>query len=86
MKTRLQSALADVCFEITWEKDGIRHSDRYFADHLNGWRDIFPGSPLESLSGQDLDQPITRRINPGDIIPDHSAQKVLKRQTKISRL
>ena len=77
MKTLFQSALVDVCFEITWKKDGIHHSDRYFADHLNGWRDIFPGSPLEILSGQDLSQPIILRINPGDIVPDHSDQKVI---------
>lgn len=77
MKTLSQSALADVSFEITWKKDGIRHSDRYFADHLNGWRDIFPGSPLETLFRQGLGQPITLQINPGDIIPGHCDRKVI---------
>lgn len=74
MKTLFQSALVDVCFEITWKKDGIHHSDRYFADHLNGWRDIFPGSPLEILSGQDLSQPIILRINPMGLVTEYFIQ------------
>jgi SAM-dependent methyltransferase len=78
MNTLSRSALADLTFEITWEKDGILHSDRYFVDHLNCWRDIFPGSPLEILFERNIDQPITLQINPGDIIPDHCEKKVIE--------
>ena len=58
MKTLSRSALVDLLLDISWKKEGIQHSDRYFVDHLNCWRDIFPGSPLEALFDHDIDHPI----------------------------
>ncbi|WP_459915291.1 hypothetical protein [Desulfocicer niacini] len=39
----------DLSIDISWHKHGISHHEHYFVDHLNCWRDIFPGSVLEKL-------------------------------------
>ncbi|SLM31371.1 putative methyltransferase [Desulfamplus magnetovallimortis] len=78
MKTLSRSDLVDLSLEITWEKNGIHHSDRYFADQLNCWRDVFPGSPFEKLFDHDIEHPVTFQANPGDLVPDHSNDKILR--------
>jgi len=78
MKTLSKSALVDLFLDITWKKDGIQHSERYFVDHLNCWRDIFPGSPLEALFDHNIGRPITLQVNPGDIVPKHREDKILR--------
>lgn len=78
MKTLSRSALVDLFIDITWKKDAIQHSERYFADHLNCWRDVFPGSPFEALFDHDIDHPKTLQVNPGDIVPEHREDKILR--------
>lgn len=78
MKTLSTSALANLSIDINWKKDEIYHSDRYFVNQLNCWRDIFPGSPLETLFERDIGQPIIIQASPGDIIPDHFKDKVIR--------
>lgn len=70
--------MVDLFLDITWEKDAIQHLERYFVDHLNCWRDIFPGSPLEALFDRDMGQPITLEIVPGKLVPDHREEKILR--------
>jgi SAM-dependent methyltransferase len=78
MRTLSRSALVDLSLDITWKKDAIRHEERYFIDHLNCWRDIFPGSPLENLLDQDIGQPITLSVAPGQLVPEYRESKILR--------
>ncbi|ACN17894.1 putative methyltransferase [Desulforapulum autotrophicum HRM2] len=67
----------DFSIDITWERHGIHHRESYFADHMNCWRDIFPGSVLEAIMTAAPGQTIVRPIPPGHIIPDYRPDKVL---------
>lgn len=48
MKPLNQSTLADLTIQISWNKDGIHHYEHYLAKDFNFYRDIFPGTVLES--------------------------------------
>lgn len=69
--------MMDLSIDITWERHGIHHREGYFADHMNCWRDIFPGSVLEAIMTAVPGQTIVRHIPPGGIMPDYRQDKVL---------
>jgi len=66
----------DLSIDISWQKEDIRHQEHYFAEDLNCWRDIFPGSVLENLFNTPHGETITVPIDPGELIGVHSYQKV----------
>ncbi len=66
----------DLSIDIAWQKEDIRHKEHYFADNLNCWRDIFPGSTLEKLFNTLSGDPITVPIHPGELVSVHRAQDV----------
>jgi len=77
MKTVSCYDLIDLSIEITWEKNTIKHREFYFADQMNCWRDIFPGSVLEAILENDNSKTITLKKNPGELIPDYRADRVI---------
>lgn len=77
MKKLSGCALADLSIEITWEKDGITHREIYFADQLNCWRDIMPGSILENILDCAEGETVTIKKSPGELIPEHDPGKVI---------
>ncbi len=69
--------MMDLSIDIAWERHGVHHRERYFADHMNCWRDVFPGSVLETIMTAAPGQTIVRQILPGSIISDHRKDKVV---------
>ena len=65
----------DLSIDISWQKSGISHHEHYFADHLNCWRDIFPGSVLEKLFDAH-DRGVSLSLKPGELIEPYSPHKV----------
>ncbi|WP_033398404.1 methyltransferase domain-containing protein [Desulfospira joergensenii] len=77
MKPLSSSDRVDLFIDISWEQDGIKHQERYFADGLNCWRDVFPGSPMESLLKNKNAPSLSVEIKPGELVPAHDPNKVL---------
>jgi len=77
MKTLPCSAQMDLSIDITWTKDNIFHTEHYFADQFNSWRDIFPGSLFERLDGGMAKDSTIARVKPGELVPEYSSDKVL---------
>ena len=76
MKTLSPCALADLTFDITWEKDGIAHKEHYFADQFNCWRDIVPETLLEHIINSTIQDPISLKANPGELVPKYRPDNV----------
>lgn len=77
MKGLTASDLIDLNMEFNWEKDGIRHSDRYYASQMNSWRDAFPGTAVDTiLKKSDFLKKKSVQIDPGEIIPDHDPDEI----------
>lgn len=71
-------ALADLTIDIRWDRHGIIHNDRYFADRFNCWRDIFPGSPFEAIMDFGFHESATVQAGPGELVPDRNPGRVLR--------
>jgi SAM-dependent methyltransferase len=71
-------ALVDLYFTLEWEKDGIRHTDRYFADEANLYRDYFPLGLDKDILGKIEGDTIRRSFGPGELVPRFSGPDIRK--------
>ena len=76
MKALSPCALADLTFDITWKKDGIAHKEHYFADQFNCWRDIVPDPLHKHIIKGSMEEPISLRANPGELVPEYRSDNV----------
>lgn len=77
MKPLSRYARMDLSFDITWSKDNIFHKEHYFADSLNCWRDIVPGSFLEAALDCTKEQVIHLSPAAGELVPEYNKDKVM---------
>ncbi len=70
------SALVDVLINIVWEKGGVSHEDRFFAQGVNTYRDLLPGSPLEMLLKNPNESGLRLAVGPGDLLAEYDPKKV----------
>ena len=86
-----QSTLADLNIRISWKKDDINHHEEYLAKGFNFYRDVFPGTLLEShLDFSDKkDHPDKRSVHftaqPGELLPPFDEKRVVTRPRKCVR-
>ena len=77
MKPLSYYARMDLSFDITWSKDNIFHKEHYFADSLNCWRDIVPGSFLEAAMECEPEQVIHLAPAAGGPVPEYNKDKAM---------
>jgi len=89
MNTLSESALVDLVFDVTWEKNDIVHNETYFARNLNCWRDILPAEMIEQVLNSSENRSIKFDILPGELLPeyrDDKVKKILKSKINTSNL
>jgi SAM-dependent methyltransferase len=59
--------LAAMSFSVSWEHDGIRHTDCRHAERVNFWRDILPPDLYETLAKRP-----GVRVVPLELLPEHA--------------
>ena len=69
---------AAIQFQLDWESPWGLHSDRFFSDKVNFWRDLFPPGFREPLLTAREGDRIDRTFRPGDAIPDHQANQTFE--------
>ncbi len=69
-------SLADLCFKLTWEKDGVKHEEHYFGDEVNLYRDFFPGDISQKLLNRPVGDVMSWSFEPGSLIPGHSEKNL----------
>ncbi len=82
MKKLSRCALADLSIDITWNKNGIKHREHYFADQFNCWRDTIPGSVFDNIMDCSLKDAISFKLNPGELVPEYRKDKVIVQSLK----
>lgn len=76
MKPLSSSDLVDLVIDIAWKNSGITHRETYFAEELNCWRDVFPGSQIQNLMENRKVSRLLAGIKPGELVPVHDPGKV----------
>ena len=69
-------SLASIEFSLKWEKNGIKHEDRYYAHRVNFWRDILPPGIREEVMGASAGDHIAQSFGPGEIITPPSRREI----------
>ncbi len=71
-----KGSLATLEFEVTWQSDSGRHQERYLAQNVNFWRDLFPAKLSEALRGAAEGDRIEFSFLPGELIGPFRIEKV----------
>ena len=62
-------SLASIEFRLMWEKSGVRHTDAFYAQRVNFWRDLLPADLRRELVGAFPGDTVSRNYDAGTIIP-----------------
>ena len=61
---------------LAWNSLHARHTDRYFVEKVNFWRDIFPGSLGDQLSSAETGASVSESFHEGEVTPRFESAKV----------
>ena len=61
--------LANIQFRLHWEEHGVRHEDRYYAQNVNLWRDVFPAGLEKQILGMTEGESRLVDLQPGVHVP-----------------
>ncbi|MFP4031127.1 MAG: methyltransferase domain-containing protein [Desulfococcaceae bacterium] len=67
---------AAIEFRLDWVSPWGAHSDRYFGQQVNFWRDLFPPGFREPLLSAREGDRFSQTYEPGDAIPDYDARRI----------
>ncbi len=63
------NAMGAIEFTVNWEKDGLRHEERFFGRKINPVNDVFPRGMREALEGKRPGESVTMTYEPRMCIP-----------------
>lgn len=69
--------LANIQFRLHWEEHGVRHEDRYYAQNVNLWRDVFPAGLEKQILGMTEGESRLVDLQPGVHVPVRDMRKVM---------
>ena len=69
------NSLAAVEFQLHWKSDHGTHTDCFFAEKVNFWRDIFPKPLLEKLMNRSVGDCVEQSFGAGEILPGPDPSK-----------
>jgi SAM-dependent methyltransferase len=82
----LDDALATMDFSVTWEHEGIRHTDSLHAERVNFWRDILPPGLYERMMRGPRERSFSMPFDAGQVLPQRSPALVHRlRQTDVEK-
>ena len=69
--------LADLTIKVSWQDQGHRHQENYFATNFNFYRDVFPGTLLETACDALHDSNTFKvHVAEGQVVPPYSEKNV----------
>ena len=71
-----EDVLASMEFNISYELNGIQHTDCYYGQRINLWRDILPPELLEEIRGKHTGDQVVLDIKPGTWGPAKDELKI----------
>lgn len=73
----MHSRNASVELDLKWVSEEARHSDKLFVPRIDFWRDFFPGTLGEMLSGLVVGQDTSQTFTAGELVPAHDSKQVI---------
>jgi len=70
--------LATIEFQMDWKSPFAYHRDRFVAQRVNFWRDIFPAQLPEKLMNKMTGEVVSEIFSPGKIVPPSKSQNLKK--------
>ena len=87
MKKISEDVLASIEFNIAYKHDGIQHTDCYFGQRINLWRDILPPQLLEEIHGKQNGDHVVLDVRSGTWVAARDERNIYKvRQQQIRAL
>lgn len=81
MKKKIsEDVLASIEFSASYQHNGIAHTDGYYGQRINLWRDILPPLLLEELSGKQTGDQVVLNVKPGTWVPATDKRNIYKFQ------
>nr|VFJ94944.1 MAG: Methyltransferase domain-containing protein [Candidatus Kentron sp. H]VFJ95889.1 MAG: Methyltransferase domain-containing protein [Candidatus Kentron sp. H]VFK01940.1 MAG: Methyltransferase domain-containing protein [Candidatus Kentron sp. H] len=69
---------ASIEFSLSWVSEYARHVDRYFAEKVDFWRDIFPGTMEQNISALRAGETCRETFDSGILVPAHEDGKIFR--------
>ena len=69
MRKTVVNSLAAVEFQLHWKSDHGTHTDCFFAEKVNFWRDILPKPLFEKLLERSVGDSVEHSFEAGEILP-----------------
>ena len=82
MKTISDDTLASLEFSVAYEHNNIRHTDSYYAERVNFWRDIFPPQLHNEIIGKKAGEQIVLDVQSGTWVADRNKRNVYEIQPR----
>ena len=76
MKKISEDILASIEFYLSYEHNGIQHTDGYYGQRINLWRDILPAQLLEEIQGKQTGDQVELDIKPGTWVAARDERKI----------
>ncbi len=68
--------MAAVRFQLEWQSDHASHTDIFYSDRINFWRDIFPKKLYDALMYRFVGDCTEMVFAPGEVLPRYQADKL----------
>jgi FKBP-type peptidyl-prolyl cis-trans isomerase 2/SAM-dependent methyltransferase len=69
-------SLANISFELIWQKNNITHTEHFYGRRINFWRDCFPTELYEKLLNKAVGEKVTFYLQPNEAIGNYDYNKV----------
>jgi len=87
MKKISEDVLASMEFKVSYQHNGIRHTDCYYGHRINLWRDILPPQLREEIHGKQSGDQVVLDVQPGAWVAARDEYNIYKvHQRQISAL
>lgn len=69
---------AAVEFSLQWQSRFGQHTDRWYAEKIDFWRDFFPGNLQQNIAALSPGGTRQEDFDPGILVPEYSEKKVIE--------
>ena len=76
MRKVSEDVLASIEFSVSYEHNDIQHTDCYYGQRINLWRDILPPELLEEIQGKHTGDQVVLDVKPGTWVPAKDKRKI----------
>jgi hypothetical protein len=76
MKKISEDILASMEFNVSYNLSGIQHTDGYYGQRVNLWRDILPPQLLEEIHGKQTGDQVVLDVKPGTWVAVKDERKI----------